>query len=85
MTPIEKLVRHFGGQTKTAEALGVSQAAVSYWVSGIYLMRADKAFKAEELTAGKITARELCAKQTHSTESPEDEGSILHAPASPEN
>ena len=30
MTPIEKLVDYFGGQTKTALALGVSQAAVSY-------------------------------------------------------
>ena len=64
MTPIEKLVRHFGGQTKTALALGVSQAAVSYWVTGVHLMGAEKALKAEELTGGKVTARELCAKQT---------------------
>lgn len=62
MTPIEKLVDHFGGQTKTALALGVSQAAVSYWVSGIHFMGAEKAFKAEELTGGKVTARELCAR-----------------------
>ena len=62
MTPIERLVDHFGGQTKTALALGVSQAAVSYWVSGICLMSAEKAFKAEELTDGEITARELCSR-----------------------
>ena len=62
MTPIERLVVHFGGQTKTALALGVSQAAVSYWVSGICLMSAEKAFKAEELTGGEITARELCSR-----------------------
>lgn len=62
MTPIERLVDYFGGQTKTALALGVSQAAVSYWVSGIYLMSAEKAFKAEELTGGEITARELCSR-----------------------
>jgi hypothetical protein len=53
MTPIERLVDYFGGQTKTALALGVSQTAVSYWVSGIPLMSAEKAFKAEELTADK--------------------------------
>ncbi|MEB0055051.1 Cro/CI family transcriptional regulator, partial [Pseudomonas sp. FG1] len=62
MTPIEKLVEHFGGQTKTALALGVSQAAVSYWMAGIHFMSAQKAFRAEELTGGKVTARELCAR-----------------------
>ncbi|GFM89373.1 hypothetical protein PSCICO_47720 [Pseudomonas cichorii] len=64
MTPIQRLVDFFGGQTKTAAALGVSQAAVSYWVSGIHSMGADKAFKAEELTKGLVTARELCAPTT---------------------
>lgn len=62
MRAIETLVNHFGGQTKTARALGVSQAAVSYWLSGIYSMSAEHAFKAEELTCGKVTARELCSK-----------------------
>ncbi|VVQ17214.1 hypothetical protein PS914_05978 [Pseudomonas fluorescens] len=62
MNPIERLVDFFGGQTKTALALGVSQAAVSYWASGIHLMSAEKAFKAEELTGGQITARELCSR-----------------------
>lgn len=62
MTPIERLVEFFGGQTKTALALGVSQAAVSYWVSGIHFMGAEKAFKAEELTSGVVTARELCVR-----------------------
>lgn len=61
MTPIERLVEHFGGQTKTAIALGVSQAAVSYWVTGSCSMSAKTAFKAEELTDGLITARDLCA------------------------
>ncbi|GAB6406052.1 Cro/CI family transcriptional regulator [Pseudomonas sp. MHK4] len=62
MTPIERLVDFFGGQTKTALALSVSQAAVSYWVSGTHLMSAEKAFKAEELTGGQITARDLCSR-----------------------
>lgn len=66
MTPIERLVEHFDGQTKTAAALKVSQAAVSYWVTGVNRMSARKAFLAEELTGGKITARELCAAPTQS-------------------
>ena len=66
MTPIQKLVDYFGGQTKTATALGVSQAAVSYWASGIHCMSAEKAFRAEELTGGLITARELCARDSQS-------------------
>lgn len=63
MTPIQRLVEFFGGQTKTASALGVSQAAVSYWVAGIHSMGADKAFRAEELTGGAVTARELCSRR----------------------
>lgn len=66
MTPIERLVDFFGGQTKTAFALEVSQAAVSYWVAGIHPMGAEKAFKAEELTGGKVTARELCMRTKRS-------------------
>lgn len=62
MSPIEKLVEHFGGQTNTAKALGVSQASVSYWLAGIHSMSADFAFKAEELTGGLVTAKELCMK-----------------------
>lgn len=69
MTPIEKLVAHFGGQTKTAAALGVSQAAVSYWVAGIHSMGADAAFKAEELTNGYVTARQLCARVSDTSSS----------------
>ena len=65
MTPIERLVDFFGGQTKTALALDVSQAAVSYWVSGTHPMGAEKAFKAEELTGGQNTARELCTRSKH--------------------
>jgi DNA-binding transcriptional regulator YdaS (Cro superfamily) len=68
MTPIEKLVDFFGGQTKTAIALGCTQAAVSYWVTGVHSMTAQRAFKAEELTGGVITARELCSCPLSSVE-----------------
>jgi DNA-binding transcriptional regulator YdaS (Cro superfamily) len=67
MTPIERLVEHFGSQTKTAAALGVSQASVSYWASGMTRMSAAKAFLAEELTGGTVTARELCSTPGQST------------------
>lgn len=60
MTPIERLVDFFGGQAKTAAALGVSQAAVSYWFTGAHAMSARRAFLAEELTGGVVTAKELC-------------------------
>lgn len=62
MTPIEKLVDFFGGQAKTAAALGVSQAAVSYWFTGAHTMSAKTAFLAEELTAGSVTAKDLCQR-----------------------
>ncbi|MNJ79902.1 hypothetical protein D3C77_780890 [compost metagenome] len=57
------MVDHFGDQTKTAKALGVSQAAVSYWLAGIYSISAEHAFKAEEITGGLVTAKELCARK----------------------
>ena len=59
LTPVERLVKFFGNQPKTAAAMGVSQATVSYWLSGTYTMTADNAFKAEDLTKGYVTAREL--------------------------
>lgn len=60
MAPIQRLVNFFGGQTKTAKALGVSQPSVHYWLAGTYHMGADKAFLAEELTGGEVKAWELC-------------------------
>ncbi len=67
MTPIEKLIDHFGDQTRTAKALGVSQPTVSYWLAGKYAMTAKTAFKAEELTGGLVTAKELCTELSIST------------------
>lgn len=61
-TAIQKLVDHFGDQTKTAKALGVSQATVSYWLAGINSITAKHAFRAEEVTGGLVTARELCTE-----------------------
>ncbi|MDD1150374.1 helix-turn-helix domain-containing protein [Pseudomonas sp. TNT2022 ID357] len=72
MSPIERLVAFFGGQTKTATALGVSQAAVSHWVSGAHSMSAAKAFLAEDLTKGAVTARELASPTLNETIRPTD-------------
>ena len=61
-TPFERLVAHFGDQIKTAAALGVSQPAVSQWVSGACHMSAANAFAAESKTNGQIMAWELCGQ-----------------------
>lgn len=61
-TPIGRLVAHFGDQIKTAVALGVTQPAVSQWVSGACHMSAANAFLAESKTNGEIKAWELCSQ-----------------------
>lgn len=59
-TPVERLVEYFGDQSKTAKQLGVSQPAVSQWMSGACGLSAATAFTAEEKTGGAIKAWELC-------------------------
>ena len=58
--PISKLITHFGTQALTAKALGVSQATVSYWLSGSVKISAEKAFLAELVTGGVVSAASLC-------------------------
>lgn len=55
-----QLVAHFGGQQKTAEALGCTQPSVWAWLQGKANMSAPLALKAERLTNGDIKAIELC-------------------------
>ncbi|MBC8994949.1 helix-turn-helix domain-containing protein [Pseudomonas sp. N40(2020)] len=57
---ISELINHFGSQSKTGEALGVSQATVSYWLSGSQKVSPEKALLAETLTHGAIKASSLC-------------------------
>lgn len=57
---ISKLIHHFGTQSLTAKALGVSQATVSYWLSGSVKISAEKAFLAELATGGAVSAASLC-------------------------
>lgn len=56
----EKLVKHFGNQQKTADALGCSQAAVFKWVKGKAYMSSAIANRAQKMTAGKFQAADLC-------------------------
>lgn len=59
-TAIKKLVDHFEDQVKTAKALGVSQSAVSQWITGASRMSALVALRAEKQTDGKFKAADLC-------------------------
>lgn len=57
---IERLIKHFGTQESTAEALGVKQGTVSGWVRGKHGISPGVALRAERLTGGRFTAAELC-------------------------
>lgn len=54
------VVKHFGGQKLTADALGVSQATISGYVSGRWNMSEPVAIRAEKATGSKFKAIELC-------------------------
>lgn len=56
----EKLVKHFGNQQKTADALGCSQTAVFKWVNGKTYMSSAIANRAQKITEGKFQAADLC-------------------------
>lgn len=54
-----KLVKHFGSQQKTADALGCSQPAVLKWLKGTALMSSALANRAQVATDGKFKAIDL--------------------------
>lgn len=54
------LIKHFGNQNKTASALGVDQSAVSGWVRNKHGMSPTVAIKAEKITNGKFSRKDLC-------------------------
>lgn len=57
---ISELINFFGSQCLTGKALGVSQATVSYWLSGSQKVSPEKALLAEIATKGAIKASSLC-------------------------
>lgn len=56
---INLLIDFFGSQSLTGKALGVSQATVSYWLSGSQKVSPEKALLAEVATHGAIKASSL--------------------------
>lgn len=58
---INALIEFFGNQSLAGKALGVSQATVSYWLSGAQKVSPEKALLAEVATKGLIKASSLSA------------------------
>ena len=55
----KNLVKHFGSQQKTADALGCSQPAVIKWLKGAALMSSAVANRAQKATNGEFKAIDL--------------------------
>lgn len=60
VTSYKKLVKFFGGQTKTANALLVKQPSVNAWINGKSQMSEKIALRAERATKGRFKAHKLC-------------------------
>ncbi len=58
MKPIEKAIKTCGTQAKLASAIGVTQAAVSKWLSGSTI-RAEYAVAIELATNSQVTRADL--------------------------
>lgn len=67
---ISDLVTFFGGQSKTASALGVSQPTVNGWLNGKHGVSAEIALKAERISEGQIKAVDLCHRLEIALKSP---------------
>lgn len=61
-SPVARLIKHFGTQAKTAQALGVKQGTVSGWATGRHGVSEVHALIAEKLTSGAVKAVELCPR-----------------------
>lgn len=58
-TPIERACAAAGGQTKLAEALGITVGAVNHWVSGRGVVPAERCPAIERAVLGAVTRAEL--------------------------
>lgn len=54
------VIKHFGNATKVADALGISQAAVSQWGKKVPDLRA---FQLERITNGALVAEQPASSQ----------------------
>ena len=54
-----------GGQTQLANALGVTAAAVSHWVTGLRPVPIQHCFAIERATRGAVTRRDLRPDDWH--------------------
>lgn len=61
---IRELIDFFGGQAKLAQALDISQSAVSQWLNNQSKVSADNAEDIERLTGGKFTKAMLRPRKT---------------------
>ena len=61
MDSLIKAIKHFGGQTRLAEKLGVKQPVVGNWLLRQSVPPAH-ALRIEELTRKKVKARDLCPR-----------------------
>lgn len=57
----KEVVSHFGSQSSTAKALGVSQPSVFSWVQGLAKMSEKVAIRTQKVTEGKFKASDLCS------------------------
>lgn len=59
MNAIQRAIDELGGRRQLAEAAGVSEQAVSFWVRGERTISAEYALKIQAATGGKVTVAEI--------------------------
>jgi DNA-binding transcriptional regulator YdaS (Cro superfamily) len=56
---MKRAVEIFGSQVALAQRMGVSQAAVSYWLTQAKTVPAERAVQIEAVTEGEVSRKEL--------------------------
>jgi DNA-binding transcriptional regulator YdaS (Cro superfamily) len=71
MDALSKAIAIYGNQSLLADALGVSQPAVANWFArGVPI---KQALRIEQLTRGKVKARQLCPDAFVASPAPQSE------------
>lgn len=63
-----EVIKHFGTQDATAEALGVAQSTVNGWAKGKHYMSAKTALRVQNKTNGKFEAVNLYPDEIDTTD-----------------